>query len=147
MVLRFTESSQALSENDVFFCPEESYFYSYCLERFVLSTCLDSELVVEFGCGDGTPVIHSLTRNPFSSAIHGYDLNRSACQVAKSHINRYQLTDRYVIHNESFFDADRPQAEYLIANPPYLPAPDDDIQMPLLRGGMTVLESQGSFSR
>jgi methylase of polypeptide subunit release factors len=135
MVLRLAESAQALSENDVFFCPEESYFYSNCLERFVLSACLDSERVVEFGCGDGTPVIHALIRNSFPSTIHGYDLNQPACQVAKSHINKYKLKNQYIIHNESFFDADRPEAEYLIANPPYLPAPDDDIQMPLLRGG------------
>lgn len=135
MILRLEKSLQSISENDVFFCPEESYFYSHCLEQFILSTCLDSELVVEFGCGDGTPVIHSLMRNSFLSTIHGYELNPSAAQVAKSRIKKYKLSDRYVIHNESFFDADRPQAKYLIANPPYLPAPDDEIQMPLLRGG------------
>jgi methylase of polypeptide subunit release factors len=134
MKSRFAEVT-TIGEDEVFFCPEESYFYSYCLERFVLSACLDSEVVVEFGCGDGTPVIHSLVRNVFPSKIHGYELNQSACQVAKSHIDRYRLRDQYVIHNESFFDANRPKADYLIANPPYLPAPDRDIQMPLLRGG------------
>lgn len=144
MMLRQEESVPSLTEetsipsfteNEVFFCPEESYFYSHCLERFVISTCSNSELVVEFGCGDGTPVIHSLTRNPFLSAIHGYELNPSACQVARSRIEKYRLHNRYFVHNESFFEAKRPKAEYLIANPPYLPAPDDDIQMPALRGG------------
>lgn len=133
---RQEEPLDLFSENDVFFCPEESYFYSYCLERFVLSACSQSDLVVEFGCGDGTPVIHSLTRNPFLSTIHAYELNRSACQVARSRIEKYRLGNRYIIHNESFFDADRPEATYLIANPPYLPAPDDDIYMPALRGGV-----------
>lgn len=129
------ESMQSFSEDEVFFCPEESYFYSYCLERFVLSTCAKAELVVEFGSGDGTPIIHSLTRNSFLSKIHAYELNDSACQVARSRIEKYGLSDRYTVYNESFFDAARPQAEYLIANPPYLPAPDDEIQMPALRGG------------
>lgn len=135
MIMPIQKSVEAFSENEVFFCPEESYFYSHCLEKFVLSACLDSELVVEFGCGDGSPVIHSLVRDAFAGAIHGYELNPSACQVAKSRIEKYKLKDKYVIHNESFFDAERPDAEYLIANPPYLPSPDDDIQMPLLRGG------------
>lgn len=143
MILRLEKSiesfseklSEKFSEDEVFFCPEESYFYSYCLEKFVLSACLDSELVVEFGCGDGSPIIHSLTRNPFAGRIHGYELNPSACQVASSRIERYRLADQYIIHHASFFDAARPAAEYLIANPPYLPAPDNNIQMPLLRGG------------
>lgn len=126
---------ESFTEDEVFFCPEESYFYSYCLERFVLSTCSSQEKVIEFGCGDGTPVIHSLTRNAFLGVIHGYELNSSASQVAKSRIEKYHLKNKYVVHNESFFDANKPNAEYLIANPPYLPAPDDDICMPALRGG------------
>lgn len=130
----FSEN-QVISENEVFFCPEESYFYSHCLEKFVLSTCLDSEIVIEFGSGNGSPVIHSLTRSTFLGKVHGYELNHSACQVANSRIEKYRLEDQYVVHNESFFDAVKPQSAYLIANPPYLPAPDDDIQMPLLRGG------------
>ncbi|MDX2241334.1 MAG: SAM-dependent methyltransferase [Leptolyngbyaceae cyanobacterium bins.302] len=129
------ETVESFTENEVFFCPEESYFYSYCLERFVLSGCSSQDKVIEFGCGDGTPVIHSLTRNSFLGVIHGYELNPAACSVAKSRIEKYCLSGRYVIHNQSFFDAAKPKAQYLIANPPYLPAPDDDICMPALRGG------------
>jgi len=130
----FSENA-VISEDEVFFCPEESSFYSHCLEKFVLSTCLDSEIVIEFGSGNGSPVIHSLIRNLFPGKVHGYELNRSACEVALSRIEKYRLGEQYVIHNESFFDAAKPQSAYLIANPPYLPAPDDNIQMPLLRGG------------
>ncbi|MDX2230222.1 MAG: SAM-dependent methyltransferase [Leptolyngbyaceae cyanobacterium bins.349] len=129
------ETVESFTEDEVFFCPEESYFYSYCLERFVLSACSSQDQVIEFGCGDGTPVIHSLTRNFFPGVIHGYELNSAACSVANSRIEKYRLTNRYIVHNESFFDAAKPQAEYLIANPPYLPAPDEDICMPALRGG------------
>lgn len=129
------ETVESFTEDEVFFCPEESYFYSYCLERFVLSACSSQDQVIEFGCGDGTPVIQSLTRNFFPGLIHGYELNPSACLVANSRIEKYRLTNRYHVHNESFFDAAKPKAQYLIANPPYLPAPDDDICLPALRGG------------
>jgi len=91
--------------------------------------------VVEFGCGDGSPIISALLRTPSSSSIHGYELNPSACKVAKSRIEEYNLGSQYIIHNQSFFESQKPQAEYLIANPPYLPAPDQDILMPLLHGG------------
>lgn len=128
-------SSQFYSPNKVFFCPEESQFYSHCLELLVLRNCASSELVVEFGCGDGSPVISALLRTPSSSSVHGYELNPSACKVAKSRIEQYKLSSRYIIHNQSFFESSKPQAEYLIANPPYLPAPDQDILMPLLYGG------------
>ena len=126
---------ESFTEDEVFFCPEESYFYGYCLERFVLSACSSQDKVIEFGCGDGTPVIHALTRNSFPGMIHGYELNSAACAVATSRIEKYCLANQYVVHNESFFEAAKPQANYLIANPPYLPAPDDEICMPALRGG------------
>jgi len=44
-------------------------------------------------------------------------------------------SDKYTIHNSSFFESSIPNAEYLISNPPYLPAIDDNICQPLLHGG------------
>jgi methylase of polypeptide subunit release factors len=120
---------------DIFFCPEESKFYSQCLETMLLSQCCNSESVIEFGSGDGSPVINSLLRTSFNGLIHGFELNTSAYKAANSTIEEYNLCDRYVIYNQSFFDSSKPDAEYLISNPPYLPAPDDDIYMPLLWGG------------
>ncbi len=120
---------------DVFFCPEESKFYSHCLETLVLNQCERSELLVEFGSGDGSPVINSLLRTRFNGSIHGFELNKSACKLANSTVEEYSLSNKYVIHNECFFESSKPQAEYLISNPPYLPAPDDNIYLPLLHGG------------
>lgn len=128
-------ASYNCSEDDVFFCPEESQFYSHCLERLVFTHCKSSDRVVEFGCGDGSPVINALLRSRFDGSIHGYDLNSSACDIAQSRIDRYELDQKYTIHNQSFFDANPSNAHYLIANPPYLPALDNDICMPLLHGG------------
>ncbi|MCY7273240.1 MAG: methyltransferase [Phormidesmis sp. CAN_BIN44] len=134
-LLRSSGSSQSFSEKEVFFCPEESHFYSHCLERLVFNQCSNSDLVVEFGCGDGTPVINSLTRISFDGKIHGYELNPSACEIAQSRIAHYDISHQYSVCNQSFFENFRSDAQYLIANPPYIPAPDDNIAMPLLHGG------------
>ncbi|BAY09513.1 class I SAM-dependent methyltransferase [Calothrix sp. NIES-2098] len=121
---------------DIFFCPEESNFYSNCLENLVLRNCETSESVVEFGSGDGSPVINSLLRNKFDGVIHGFELNTSAWKAANLTIDEYNLTNKYIINNSCLFNSSKPQAKYLVANPPYLPAPDPDIYMPLLFGGI-----------
>jgi hypothetical protein len=124
------------SPNKIFFCPEESRFYSYCLEHLIFNQCNRSARVIEFGSGDGSPIINSLCRTEFEGVIHGYELNPSAYEVAQTQVKQCKIEHKYVVHNESFFDADRPNADYLIANPPYIPAPDSNIHMPLLRGGV-----------
>ncbi|MBD2296978.1 class I SAM-dependent methyltransferase [Anabaena sphaerica FACHB-251] len=121
---------------DIFFCPEESNFYSNCLETFVLSNCQNSESIVEFGSGDGSPIINSLLRNKSDAVIHGFELNTSAWKRANSTIDEYNLAHKYIISNSCLFESSKPKAEYLVANPPYIPAPDPDIYMPLLFGGI-----------
>ena len=124
------------SPNEVFYCPEESHFYSQCLEKMVLSRCTPADQVIEFGSGDGSPVIHSLLRTQFSSQIQGYELNPTSYQIAQSRIQQYRLDDQYIVHNQCFFEGwQQSSANYLISNPPYLPAPDSDICMPALHGG------------
>ncbi|WP_407893487.1 SAM-dependent methyltransferase [Scytonema sp. NUACC26] len=121
---------------EVFYCPEESNFYSNCLENLVLRNCSKSEYIVEFGSGDGSPVINSLLRNRFEGLIQGFELNAAAWKTANSYIDEYNLNQKYIIHNSCLFESSQPEAEYLVANPPYLPAPDQDIYMPLLFGGI-----------
>lgn len=133
---RFELEAVAPSPNEVFYCPEESHFYSQCLEKMVLPRCTPVDRVVEFGSGDGSPVIHSLLRTHFKSKIQGYELNSESCQIAQSHIQQYQLDDQYIVHNQCFFEGWKLSgANYLISNPPYLPAPDSHICMPALHGG------------
>jgi methylase of polypeptide subunit release factors len=120
---------------DIFFCPEESNFYSNCIENFVFRNSKNAECV-EFGSGDGSPVISSLLRNKFDGVIHGFELNTSAWKAANLTIDEYNLADKYVIYNSCLFESSQPQADYLVANPPYIPAPDRDIYMPLLFGGI-----------
>jgi methylase of polypeptide subunit release factors len=126
-------SQQSLK--DIFYCPEESNFYSHCIEALVFKVCKKSDIVVEFGSGDGTPVINSLNATEFLGKIHGFELNNSAYRIAKSKIQEYELGHKYTIHNSCFFSSSIPQAKYLISNPPYLPALDNNICQPLLHGG------------
>ncbi|PIG91235.1 methyltransferase [Gloeocapsopsis sp. IPPAS B-1203] len=119
---------------DVFFCPEESDFYAFCIESLVLNNCPASKAIVEFGSGDGSPVIKSLVRTRFPGVVHGFEINHLAYEAAQSKIEAFGLASNYIIHNTSFFDAAH-QAEYLISNPPYLPAKDNKIYQPFLHGG------------
>jgi methylase of polypeptide subunit release factors len=135
VLLHSQELSKAPDNRAVFVCPEESHFYSHCLERLVFNQCDSSDLIIEFGSGDGSPVINSLLRTRFNGVIHGYEFNTLAYETAQSVIRHFNLDYHYVIYNQSFFDSQRPKANYLIANPPYLPAPDNNIRIPLLHGG------------
>ena len=125
------------SPSKVFFCPEESRFYSQCLEKMLLNHCSAAETIVEFGSGDGSAVINSLLNTPFNGIIHGYELNPTACQVAQTHIHQHKLATRYIVHHQCFFEGLKQiSAQCLIANPPYIPAPDNNILMPELHGGI-----------
>jgi methylase of polypeptide subunit release factors len=123
------------SPNQVFFCPEESQFYAQCLEKMVLSQGTATDSIVEFGAGDGSPVIQALLKSTFDGVIQGYELNPEAHAVAQARIDQYGLTDHYRVHNDCFFAGSPAQAQTLIANPPYLPAPDNQLYMPSLHGG------------
>ncbi|MBE9179588.1 SAM-dependent methyltransferase [Oculatella sp. LEGE 06141] len=127
-------SSQPLKE--IFFCPEESDFYSHCLETLVLRNCLGTEAIAEFGSGDGSPVIKALLRTDFTGTVYGFELNNSAYEAANLKIERYELGNKYIIHNRSLFDVSTPEASYLVSNPPYLPAVDNKLYQPLLHGGV-----------
>jgi methylase of polypeptide subunit release factors len=121
---------------DVFFCPEESNFYSYCLQSLVLNNCLSSETIIEFGSGDGSPVINSLNSSTnFAGIVQGFEINSLSCALANERINACGLSDKYTVHNRSLFDTNTPQGDYLISNPPYLPAIDNKIYQPFLHGG------------
>ncbi len=70
-------------------CDEESYFYSQVLEKLLLRNCRKQKsTVIEFGAGDGTPVINALLRGASAgcdigeSVVHGFELNAKAAAVA-----------------------------------------------------------------
>jgi len=82
--------------------------------------CDSSTVIVEFG-SDASPVINSLIKTRFNGIIHGFEINKLAYKTAKSNIQEYELSDKYIIHNTSFFESSIPKAECLIQIPPYLP--------------------------
>jgi methylase of polypeptide subunit release factors len=132
---------RSYSLDEVFFCPEESQFYSQCLEKLLLSRGAELNTGIEFGAGDGSPVISCLLKTQFDGVINGYELNAAASEVARNRIQQYGLNDRYKIHNRCFYEGLRlTPADFLIANPPYIPAPDNRIFMPKLYGGIDGAE-------
>jgi methylase of polypeptide subunit release factors len=101
----------------------------------VFSQGTSGESIVEFGAGDGSPVIRALLKSSFDGYIQGFELNPDAYALAQLRIDQYGLSSCYQVHNMCFFDNAPEEAECLIANPPYLPAPDDQLYMPSLHGG------------
>ncbi|KAG2454859.1 hypothetical protein HYH02_000690 [Chlamydomonas schloesseri] len=97
--------------------------------------------VVEFGTGDGTPVVNALMKTKFDGVVHGFELNPTSAELAREHAAAFGLQDRYQVHTGCFYAGTRSPgspaagAGCLVSNPPYLPAPDADILMPELHGG------------
>lgn len=102
----------------------------------VLNGRLDHDAIVEFGSGDGSPVIKALLRSDFNGVVHGFELNAAACEIAIARVQEYELDQHYQLYNTSFFEAARPDASVIISNPPYLPAIDNKLYQPLLHGGI-----------
>lgn len=88
--------------------------------------------IVEFGAGDGSPVISALLKSPKSPAqmpsIHAYEISPAAAALASTRAAAVGLGDVYSVHNSCFWTGavkeGRPHEDTcLIANPPYIPAP------------------------
>jgi methylase of polypeptide subunit release factors len=123
-----------------FVCPEESSRYAGSLEQLVFSRVRKNSanaVIVEFGSGTGEPVVSAILNSGFAGVVHGYEINPEAAAIADELINQYGLAKIYTVHNSSFYESDRiPHADYLIANPPYIPCKDRTLlTLPDLCGG------------
>lgn len=83
--------------DDIFVCDEESQFYSQCLEKLLVKNSSSNQTVVEFGSGDGTPVIGCLIHSQFSGVIHGFELNKKAAALAQSKAAETHVSERYKV--------------------------------------------------
>jgi hypothetical protein len=124
-----------------FVCPEESMRYAGALEQLVFSrlrNVKERPTIIEFGSGTGSPVISAIMNSNFMGVVHGWEINPDAAEEADELIERFGLTKQYIIHNMSYFKSRRiPKAEYLIANPPYLPCENGALlTLPELWGGV-----------
>ncbi|WP_051321342.1 methyltransferase [Chrysiogenes arsenatis] len=129
-------SDSAVPEQ-IFSCLEESVFYALCIEHLLLPHIPSGAALVEFGSGDGTPVIEALQKAPdFAGTITGYELNLRAYALCQANITAANLGSKYHVQAGSFFEKPSFEAFALLANPPYIPFPDASIRLPYLHGGL-----------
>jgi len=93
--LRNSQFCSRHTRNDIFVCDEESHFYSQCLEKLLVKNSSSNQTVIEFGSGDGSPVIGCLIQSQFSGVIHGFELNEKAAALAHSRTIETHVSNRY----------------------------------------------------
>ena len=117
------------------------YGFSVCmlLEQYRTELRWAEEGVVELGTGDATAIADVVVAVP-GLRVHSFDISPSSVAAAQANIEARGVADRYTVEFGDFFDgadsAGGPPASTVIANPPYIPAPDRDILMPELWGGV-----------
>jgi methylase of polypeptide subunit release factors len=128
---------------DGFFdCAEESAHYAFSVQllltRYATLVPWQTEGVAELGSGDARAIAHVVRALPELS-VHGTDISATSVDRARRTIDGLGVADRYTVELGDFFGwAQSPagrQVSTVIANPPYIPAPDGDILMPELWGG------------
>jgi methylase of polypeptide subunit release factors len=125
-----------------FDCAEESAHYAFSVQllltQYAAAVPWRSEGVAELGSGDARAIGQVLRSLP-DLRVHGTDISASSVHRARATIDQLGLADRYTVELGDFFEwADSPAGRgvsTVIANPPYIPAPDGDILMPELWGG------------
>jgi methylase of polypeptide subunit release factors len=97
------------------------------------------EEVVELGTGDATAIADVVAALP-DLRVRSFDISESSVASARANIEARGVADRYSVELGDFFDqadaAGGPPVSTVISNPPYIPAPDGDILMPELWGGV-----------
>jgi len=116
------------------------YGFSVCmlLEQYRQQLGWEDGGVVELGTGDASAiadVVHALP----GLRVRSYDISATSVDKARANIAARGVADRYTVELGDFFAwAGTPagrEVSTVIANPPYIPAPDGDILMPELWGG------------
>ena len=117
------------------------YGFSVCvlLQHYREQLGWERDGVVELGTGDATAISDVVGALP-GLRVRGFDISASTVDQARANIARRGVADRYTVELGDFFDgadsSGAPAARTVISNPPYIPAPDRDILMPELWGGI-----------
>jgi predicted RNA methylase len=117
------------------------YGFSVCmlLEHYRSQLRWEENGVVELGTGDAT-VISDVIRSLPDLRVRSFDISASSVETARANISARGVADRYTVELGDFFDqadsAGGPEVTTVISNPPYIPAPDRNILMPELWGGV-----------
>jgi predicted RNA methylase len=117
------------------------YGFSVCmlLEHYRSQLRWEENGVVELGTGDAT-VISDVIRSLPDLRVRSFDISAASVETARANISARGVADRYTVELGDFFDqadsAGGPEVTTVISNPPYIPAPDRNILMPELWGGV-----------
>jgi methylase of polypeptide subunit release factors len=117
------------------------YGFSVCmlLEQYRSQLRWEEEGVVELGTGDATAISDVVAALP-GLRVLSFDISASSVEAARANIAARGVSDRYTVELGDFFDqadsAGGAPVSTVISNPPYIPAPDRDILMPELWGGV-----------
>src|SRR4029453_5559779 len=117
------------------------YGFSVCmlLEQYRAQLRWPDEGVVELGTGDATAMAEVVGPLP-DLRVRSFDISASSVEAARANIAERGVAGRYTVELGDFFDqadaAGGPPVSTVISNPPYIPAPDRDILMPELWGGV-----------
>ncbi len=117
------------------------YGFSVCmlLEQYRAELGWEAHGVVELGTGDATAISQVVEALP-DLRVHSFDISAPTVETARANIAVRGIADRYLVEHGDFFDqadaAGGPPVSTVISNPPYIPAPDGDILMPELWGGV-----------
>ncbi|WNV77584.1 methylase [Geodermatophilus sp. DSM 44513] len=117
------------------------YGFSVCmlLRQYREQLGWADEGIVELGTGDATAIADVVAGLP-DLRVRSFDISAPSVEHARANIAARGVADRYTVEFGDFFDradsaGSRPVST-VIANPPYIPAPDRDIRMPELWGGV-----------
>jgi methylase of polypeptide subunit release factors len=117
------------------------YGFSVCmlLDQYRSQLRWEQDGVVELGTGDATAIADVVRSFP-GLRVRSYDISAPSVETARANIAARGVSDRYTAEVGDFFDqADSSggaAVSTVISNPPYIPAPDRDILMPELWGGV-----------
>jgi hypothetical protein len=117
------------------------YGFSVCmlLDQYRSQLRWQDDGIVELGTGDATAIADVVAALP-ELRVRSYDISAPSVERARANIADRGVADRYTVELGDFFDqadsAGGPPVSTVIANPPYIPAPDRDILMPELWGGV-----------
>jgi methylase of polypeptide subunit release factors len=125
-----------------FDCAEESAHYAFSVQLLLTQYAgvvpWQVEGVAELGSGDARAIAHVVRAVP-GLTVHGTDISAASVARARRTIDDLGVGDRYTVELGDFFawaeSPDGARTSTVIANPPYIPAPDGDILMPELWGG------------
>lgn len=119
---------------------QESEFYAQCVRDFLFRygyERLEVKEIVELGVGTGETIVELLKYHTFAAKIRGYEIHEPSYRYACDFVEANSISNQYLVINGDFFNevSSSVVGGCAISNPPYLPSPDNRIQMPELWGG------------